>query len=188
MTQLNHQRPMFKLMKDIRKVRSGLEGSALWLKHRDPVSVPGKKAVSARGKKTDTKLSERDRFHMVALSILLHIDKHGDYSDIARLVEIAPTRHDRTALIEWFCRFSKVDYNSSTNNFSYVRDRLSDATAAMKIPYWTLKPARNKAPFVLGLEIEKLLDRARQRLTTPFPGDEIDVTLIAEVEKALRRR
>lgn len=175
MTRLNHSRPILKLLSAKKR---GLAISGLAKKHVSTAS----KATTASTKPRQAAGDDRELMHEVAVAILDHIDKCGDYTDANKLIEFARNGPERDAIREWFSRYSKIEFNGTSHKFSFIRTKLSDRTSAAANPFWTLKEPPRRLPFRFADQLARLVAKARQQQDA---GDSTDNALLNDVEDVL---
>ncbi|MCS0463204.1 MULTISPECIES: hypothetical protein [Rhizobium] len=118
--------------------------------------------------------------HEVAVAILDHIDKCGDYTN--KLIEFARNEPERDAIREWFSRYSRIEFNGTGQKFSFVRTKLSDRTSAAANDFWTLKEPPKRRPFRFAEQLARLVAKARQQQEA---GDSTDDALLNDVEDVM---
>lgn len=154
MTRLNHSRPTLKLL-DARK--RGLAISSLVAKYFPSASV------SAPLKKPQQQAGDRELMHDVAVAILDHIDRHGDYTDADKLIEFARNEPERDAIRQWFSRYSKLNVSPGSQKFSFIKTKLSDRASAIANPYWTLKQPSKRRDVSFADSLAALVAKARKQ-------------------------
>jgi len=177
MAQLNHSRPILKLL-DAKK--RGLAVSSLVKKYIPEAS----KSVSKVRTKVRQEAGDRQEMHEVAVAILDHIDKHGDYTDALRLIEFARNEPERDAIREWFTRYSKIGYDVRKRKFYFSRAKTSDRAGGIANPFWTLKPPPKRRPFDFACQLEKLVSKARAEQRA---GNSSEDALLDDIEDAMRK-
>jgi len=125
---------------------------------------------------------DRELMHEVAVAILDHIDKCGDYTDANKLIEFARNDPERDAIREWFSRYSRIEFNGTGQKFSFARTKLSDRTSAAANPFWTLKEPPKRRPFRFAEQLARLVAKARQQQEA---GDSTDDALLNDVEDVM---
>ena len=180
MGRLNHQRPILQLI-DARKrglAVVGISASALGKRYLTPVA-----SSTARAKKEP---SEKEKLHIVAIAIVDHFVSNGDLTDANRLLELAKPGAEREALQEWFLRYGGMGINRSTGRFRKARKLPPDRAGGLANPYWTLKEPAKRRAFDLGVELSGFVSKARERKRAELEGDNINDSLLGDLESMLR--
>lgn len=94
----------------------------------------------------------RAKVQVAAVAVLIHAEKHGDYTKANDLVNGLGDGVNGAALVEWFCKFGglKVDTETPENGFTgwngkeHIRANFSSAKAEM---WWNLKKSSPWAGF-----------------------------------------
>lgn len=182
MTRLNHERPIFKLLADLKRDKNRPLPEGLTKLEKKFASVSG----SGRSPARTTRSHEKKVIHEVAVEIFDRVARNNDVRIINLLLEAVDKEAEKNAVLEWFCRYGRV--TSVAGKLKFSKDKHADRTAAVANPYWMLilKPSQNRAAFNLSRELEKLVGKATERMARPSSGDEIDPTLLAAVKRVLR--
>ncbi len=98
-------------------------------------------SIQRRGEKLDADIQH------AGLSILSHIDQHGDVTLLCRLFTAMPKGSRRNALAEWAFAFGKVKPNldsTSSKELPFLLDKegSTDLEAAAAKPWYTFKPEK----------------------------------------------
>lgn len=97
-------------------------------------------SISNRGKKLDGDIQ------MCGLSILAHIEQHGDITLFTKLYHAMSAGSRRNALVDWACQFGKLAVNLDADKkerpFLYVKTKATDMTGAMEKPWYECKPEK----------------------------------------------
>lgn len=97
-------------------------------------------SISNRGKKLDGDIQ------MCGLSILAHIEQHGDITLFTKLYMAMSAGSRRNALVEWACQFGKIDVNLGADKkerpFLYAKAKPTDIAGAMEKPWYDCKPEK----------------------------------------------
>lgn len=117
--------------------------------------------IASRGKKLDNDIQE------CGLSILLHIENHGDISKANALFNAMPKGSRRNALAEWFLRFGKLKLNKGddkkTAPFAYNKKGTTNLDEAMALPWFKCRP--EKAPdqvFDIQVKLIQLISQVKK--------------------------
>lgn len=98
-------------------------------------------SVANRGKKLDADIQT------AGLSILNHVQQHGEVSLCNKLFNALPKGARRNALVEWFLKYGKVQVNTdkaTAKEFPLVfrKDGKTDIDGAVKQPWYDCKPEK----------------------------------------------
>lgn len=119
------------------------------------------------------------------IAILIHAEKHGDWSKANTLVEGLPDSIRKDSLVQWFIKFGGLE--TSAANFvswqgaDYIRSNFQEA----KETYWddVKKPNNPWKGFNLDDEIKRLIDKANKELKAH--RDSPDLKIDSEKLKSL---
>ncbi len=117
--------------------------------------------IASRGKKLDAAIQA------CGLSIILHIENHGDITKANKLYNAMPKGSRRNALCEWFFSFSKLKLSDKDdkrkNPFVYARNKETKLQEAMDKPWYDCKPEK-PADLVFDVEaqLRTLLNRVQK--------------------------
>ena len=134
-------------------------------------------SVKTRGKAFDNLV------HAVALSVINHIEQHGDIRHSNMLVEAMPKSSRKNALIEWFETFGKLSYDQESKVLTYAKEKKTYLTDATNQPFWDFQKEPEYKPFDLELQLAKLLDRAVKKAENPHEEDNISTALLEQLVK-----
>ena len=132
-------------------------------------------SIANRGKKLEQDM------HLVACSILDHVDQHGDVTVLNAMIDDMPKSARTNALREWFLEFGKVAYNEESKHFVYNKAGTTKLQSAMEQPFWEFKPEKAFVAFDLNAEITKLLKRVEK--AAKDERNEIDVAQLAALKE-----
>lgn len=95
--------------------------------------------IEVAGKKLD------ERIQTAALSVLFHVDAHGDVTVAAALFNALPKGARKNALAEWFMACGKMALNQDPATkkdlpFLYDKERTTDFDKGIANPWYTFKP------------------------------------------------
>lgn len=103
----------------------------------------------------------RSKIQIAAVAILIHAEKHGDYTKANDLVNGLGHGVNGRALVQWFTKFGglSVDKNqfSGWNGKEYIRDNFDDAKSTM---WWEFKKQNAFAGHNLEQELKRIIKRS----------------------------
>ncbi len=116
-------------------------------------------SIANRGKKLDSDIQ------LAGLSVLDHIQQHGDVTLANRLFLALPKGARKLAMAEWFLAFGKLAANMDKATakdmpFVFAKDKQTDLAGAQELPWYECKPEKAVADaFDVQAEVAKLLKR-----------------------------
>ena len=119
-------------------------------------------SIKSRGAKLDADIQA------CALSILAHIDKHGDITKFTALYDAMPKGSRRNALVAWACEFGKIAVNLEPETkklkpFLFKRDAETDLAGAADKPWFKFKPEKPVSEeFDFAGSLQRLLQKAQK--------------------------
>lgn len=119
-------------------------------------------SIKSRGAKLDADIQT------CALSILAHIDKHGDITKFTALFEAMPKGSRRNALVAWACEFGKLAVNlepetKALKPFLFKRDAETNLASAAGKPWFDFKPEKPvDEEFDFASQLQRLLQKAQK--------------------------
>lgn len=123
------------------------------------ISPADAKAVeSLIGKAVKAVVKARESVQIAAVAILIHAEKHGDWTKANDLVLGLGNTVNGKALVEWFVKFGGLTVSEGEGKFigwqgaEHIRANFQDAKAKM---WWELKP---QSPFK-GFDLEAALQK-----------------------------
>lgn len=182
-TRMNHERPIFKLLADLKRDKSVPLSDSLMKLEKKFASATKSSRTPAR----TTKSHEKKVIHEVAMDIFDRLARHNDVRIVRSLLDAVEKDSDRKAILEWFCRYGRITSNAGKLGLS--KEKYADRAAAVTNPYWTLisKSPQNRAAFNLVRELEKLVGKATERALSPSPRDDVDLVLLGEIKRLISR-
>lgn len=112
----------------------------------------------------------REAIQRVAVGILLHAHKHGDYSRAAHFIKALGTGVRQKALSEWFIQYGGLLAGKNAageedfvgwQGAEYIKANIDGAKSTM---WWNCKPEPIFSGFDLNREFEKLIVRAEKAM------------------------
>jgi hypothetical protein len=116
------------------------------------------KSIQTRGK------SLAKDIHLVGVSCLAHIEKHGDITLLNRLVTALPGGWRSNAIKAWAEAFGKVNWDNKAKAFVYDKSKKSDIEGAIEVSPEDFRPETEYKPMDLAADIAKLIKKAEARL------------------------
>lgn len=109
--------------------------------------------ITAMGAKLDAVIQD------AALSVIWHVEKHGDVTLVCELYNGMPKGSRKLALAEWLLAFGKVEANVDAKTkaalpFTFAKDKETKLDMAIAKPWFDFKP---EAPVDLAFDFQKLL-------------------------------
>lgn len=97
-------------------------------------------SIGNRGKKLDADIQ------ICGLSVLAHVEQHGDITLFTKLYMAMPAGSRRNAIVDWAVQFGKIDVNLNADKkerpFLFARGKRTDLEAAMAKPWYECKPEK----------------------------------------------
>lgn len=153
------------------------------------------KAIASVVRKSATLRTE---IQIVAVGILQHAHKHGDWTRAQSLVEQLGAGVRGKALVDWFCEFGGLLIGGAGaekgfigwQGADYIASRFDDAKGKM---WWECKPESPFAGFNLDKELDKLIKRAEASMKEAnklrHAGNDEDAALVVvSVDKLAQLR
>lgn len=117
--------------------------------------------LKAAGKKLD------DRIQTAGMSVINHVDKHGDITVVDGLMDAMPAGSRKTAMIEWLLAHGKLKQNIIDGKVSkdapwlFNREGKTDLIKGAEFPWFTFKPEKLEEPsFDFQAMLNSLLSKA----------------------------
>lgn len=127
--------------------------------------------IRTTGKKLDNMIQ------VAAVSVIAHIEKHGDITLLNTLVDAMPKGSRVNALRDFLLTFGKVAYSEEQRAFVYDRAAESDVQGAMAIMWTEFKPEPAYEAFDLKGLLASVLKKAETALGNEH-RDEVDLELV----------
>lgn len=166
MTTLNHERPILKLIDDLKAEKSAREEF-----HRKKIN----------------RLAEKDHIHNEALKCLDHLVKHKNINVVSTFLADEKCKKHRELLRKWFAKYGPVKF-SAAGEISYDRKGLFRLAEAREVPFWKFSEPKTMPTFDLLDELSRLVERADRRRLRPISGDSIDADALNEIRDILKKR
>ena len=171
MTVINHERPVLKLIDDLKKERSTPDDGG----PRLPV------------KRRHRPQEEKVAIHREAIECLQHVLKHRNVNVVAKFLSKEMCAKHQPALKMWFLRFGPVEFTKD-DTIVFSRKPKASFSAAVEEPFWKFEIAKQQHPFDFVEELRKLVERADRKRVRPLPGDKIDLEALSKAREILRGR
>jgi len=146
-------------------------------------------SIQARGKRLS-----RD-IHVVAVSCLNHIDKHGDITLLSRLLDVLPNGWRKNAVKAWAVDHGKVSWvladpeKKTPAGFKFNGNKQTMLKEAMEKSPEEYKPEPDYRPMDLTAAFYAIIEKAKSRLnedgTQKNPADKIPADLLKRIEERL---
>lgn len=115
-------------------------------------------SIAKRGKAMDNDI------HLVACSIVAHIEKHGDITKVEKLVNAMPQASRKSALKDWFLVMAKVSYDMKNKAFVFDKAKVTMQEDAEATPFWEFKPEPEYKPFDIQASINAIIAKATKAM------------------------
>lgn len=119
--------------------------------------------LKAAGAKLD------QRIQVAGLSVIQHVDKHGDITVVNGLMDAMPQGSRKTAMIEWLLAHAKLEQNLVDGKvvkdkpWLLARDKTTNMEAAIEFPWFTFKPEKlDEASFDFAKMLAALISKAQK--------------------------
>lgn len=187
MSNMNHSRPHLKNVDNYKREIAELDSQF------KPVRVASDKTAqtSISGMVRKRPVSAADRaIHVRACELLAHMKKHNDCTVSNKLItSLSGAR--KTAMIEWFCEFSRVTTvnpktNKSGHTLFYAKNREYLLNEADSKPFWEFMPGIKVKPIDLREEILKIVVAAEKCLADENHGANINPILLSGLKNILK--
>jgi hypothetical protein len=91
-------------------------------------------SINTRGRKLDNDIQ------LAGMSVINHVELHGDITLVNRLVDAMPNGSRVNALRSWISAFGKVIYNEETKSFDYNKLGKTDLDGGAEKVWFEFKP------------------------------------------------
>ena len=129
-------------------------------------------SIATRGKKLDADIQS------AGLSIINHVEEHGDTTLADKLVNALPKGSRKLALVEWMLAFSKMRLLSKDNPddaariaggafFAYDKTKTTNLEAAADKQWYEFKP---EAPILTAFDAQAAVQSVLTKLTRAMAG------------------
>lgn len=141
-------------------------------------------SIAAAGKKLD------GRIQVAGLSVMAHIDNHGDVTVATALVNelfgALSKGHRKAAMVEWLVKYGKVKLNvdeatKKAQPFLYDKAATTDLQGAVDEPWYDCKPEKLDEDFDFHKLLAALLAKAAKKQATD-PTKVIGADMLAKVQ------
>ena len=146
----------------------------------------GNEAIAKNVKLWGVKGKKQDELaHVLALSIINHIDLHGDTNNandlVATMIQNTPKSMRVNALIDWFVAHGKLVWNVEMKQLAYAKHKTTKLQEGAGKPFWEFRAEPEYKPFDLDTQLIKLVERATKKAENPHEGDNIPTTLLEKL-------
>lgn len=141
-------------------------------------------SIAAAGKKLD------GRIQVAGLSVMSHIDTHGDVTVATALVNelfgALSKGHRKAAMVEWLVKYGKVKLNideatKKVQPFLYDKAATTNLQGAVDEPWFDCKPEKLDEDFDFNKLLMALLSKAAKKNATD-PTKVIGADMLAKVQ------
>jgi len=133
-------------------------------------------SITNRGKKLDADIQ------LCALSVINHVELHGDPSLMNAMVVAMPKGSRVNALNEFLETFGRVTFNPTTKVFEYSKDGVTDLDGAETTVWTEFKPEPAYKGLDLRASILVLIKKAEERKTSTNKEDKVPAELLTALE------
>jgi uncharacterized protein (DUF1697 family) len=135
--------------------------------------------VALTGKKLETLI------HTVAVSVIVHIEKHREVSLANKLIDAVPNLARKNALRDWFISFGKMTYDKETQGMMFNKAGKTNEIEATQNPFWVFVPEKDYVPFDLVSAVNELIKRAEAKANKANKLDKIPTTILTQLKKVV---
>jgi hypothetical protein len=121
--------------------------------------------------------------HITALSVINHIEKHGDITLAQKLVSAVPGSSRKAALNDWLLKFGKLNYDTEKKTLTFARDKKTNLEGGMETPFWELEVATEYKPYDVIKALEAIYRKANQAKAR---GDNISTDILLAVDNIVK--
>ena len=133
--------------------------------------------ISVTGKKLDGMI------WVAAVSVMAHVEKHGDITLAQSLVDAMPKGSRVNALLAYLENFSKLAWDAADKKLVFSKDRKTDIEGAMAVSWVEFKPEPPYQSMTLEGAVAALIKKALERAEAGDDRDHIDLDRLASVSK-----
>lgn len=118
--------------------------------------------------------------HVIASSILMHADKHGDITLANKLIDAMPKSARKNAMRDWFIAHGKFAWDEKNKNLAYAKSKSTLYDESQQRPFFAFTAEPEYKPFDMDAAIASLLKRAEKAIEN---GDAVDTTKLTAIRK-----
>ena len=133
--------------------------------------------ISVTGKKLD------EMIWVAAVSVLAHVEKHGDVTIAQTLVDAMPKGSRVNALLAYLEEFGKVAWDSAEKKLTFVKTNKTNIDGAMAVSWTEFKPEPPYQSMTLEGAVAALIKKAQDRADAGDDRDNINLERLAAVSK-----
>jgi len=130
-------------------------------------------SITKRGKSMDKDI------HTVAVSTLIHADKHGDITLANKLIAAMPKTARTNALKDWFITFGKFTYDEKNKALAYNGKATTQTVKATNTPFWEFKPEAKYVPFDATTFLQQAIKRVEKAMND---GEKVPTALLTGLQ------
>lgn len=120
---------------------------------------------------------------VAAVSVLGHVDKHGDITLAQTLIDAMPKGSRVNALLAYMEEFGKVQWNSAEKKLEFAKTRETNLVGAQAISWVEFKPEPPYQSMTLEGAVMALIKKAQDRAEQGDDRDSIDLDRLATLSK-----
>lgn len=133
--------------------------------------------IRVTGKKLDSMI------WVAAVSVIAHIEKHGDITLAQTLVDAMPKGSRVNALLAYLEEFGKLSWDAAEKKLAYAKTKTSNVEGAMAISWVEFKPEPPYQAMTLESAVAALIKKAQDRADLGDERDHIDMDRLAAMSK-----
>lgn len=181
LTNLNYDRPVFKLIDDLRRERS----MAAKIGEAGVAKLPIGRAIGVVRKSTSAS-QDRELVHQCALKVLEHVALHRDLRVVVHFLEVIVDSKSKRALVDWFTAHSPVAF-TPTGEVRFDKAKPMKRGEGALSPYWKFYAKPVKKALDPIVELERTLRLLKRNEAN---RDETSISsrfIIADLEALIRK-
>ena len=120
---------------------------------------------------------------VAAVSVIAHVEKHGDVTVAQTLVDAMPKGSRVNALLAYLEEFGKMAWDAADKKLVYAKTKASNVQGAMGISWVEFKPEPPYQSMTLETAVAALIKKAQDRAALGDDRDHIDMDRLASMSK-----
>ena len=121
--------------------------------------------------------------HTVAVSILMHSEKHREVSLCNKLIAATPSMVRKNALRDWMLTFGAMTFDNETKLMAFNKKGKFDTTKATHNPFYDFVPEKDYVPYDLLAMVTNIINTADKRLEKGNKKDKIPTNALDTLRK-----